>query len=104
MEAYRKVQMAKQKKKTPTKKEREAVLKALKDREQLLKVFDVWTFGVRDIWNMCLYSENRGISTLFVQCSEVQSWWKCRWEMFCVGIVYYIVYGCLNEENMIVDN
>jgi len=24
--------------------------------------------------------------------------------MFCVGIVYYIVYGCLNEENMIVDN
>jgi len=41
MEAYRKVQMAKQKKKTPTKKEREAVLKALKEREQLLKVFDV---------------------------------------------------------------
>lgn len=34
MEAYRKIQIAKQKKKPPTKKERESVLKALKDREQ----------------------------------------------------------------------
>lgn len=40
MEAYRKVQLAKQKKKTPTKKEREAVIKALKDREQLMKSLD----------------------------------------------------------------
>lgn len=42
MEAYRKVQIAKQKKKTPTKKEREAVVKALKDREQIVKALDVW--------------------------------------------------------------
>lgn len=41
MEAYRKVQIAKQKKKTPTKKEREAVIKALKDREQIVKALDV---------------------------------------------------------------
>lgn len=41
MDAYRKVQMAKQKKKTPTKKERDAVIKALKDREQVMKQIDV---------------------------------------------------------------
>lgn len=41
MEAYRKIQVAKQKKKTPTKKEREAVIKTLKDREQLMKTLDV---------------------------------------------------------------
>lgn len=42
MEAYRKIQAAKQKKKPPTKKEREAVLKALKDREQYVKILDIW--------------------------------------------------------------
>lgn len=41
MEAYRKIQMAKQKKKTPTKKERDAVIKALKDRSELMKLLDV---------------------------------------------------------------
>lgn len=41
MEAYRKIQAAKQKKKPPTKKEREAVLKALKDREQYVKILDI---------------------------------------------------------------
>ncbi|KAL4225557.1 transcriptional adaptor 3 [Mactra antiquata] len=41
MESYRKVQVAKQKKKTPTKKERDAVLKALKDREQIMKTIDL---------------------------------------------------------------
>lgn len=41
MEAYRKIQIAKQKKKPPTKKERDAVLKALKDREQYVKTLDI---------------------------------------------------------------
>lgn len=41
MDAYRKVQLAKQKKKTPTKKERDAVIKALKDREVIMKQIDV---------------------------------------------------------------
>jgi len=42
MEAYRKIQLAKQKKKTPTKKEKETVVKLLKDREQLVKALDIW--------------------------------------------------------------
>ena len=41
MEAYRKIQLAKQKKKPATKKEREAVLKALKDREQFVNALDI---------------------------------------------------------------
>ncbi|XP_052229762.1 transcriptional adapter 3-B-like [Dreissena polymorpha] len=41
MEAYRKIQLSKQKKKTPTKKERETVLKVLKDREQIVKALDI---------------------------------------------------------------
>ncbi|XP_053384226.1 transcriptional adapter 3-B-like isoform X2 [Mercenaria mercenaria] len=41
MDAYRKVQLTKQKKKTPTKKERDAVIKALKDRELLMKQIDI---------------------------------------------------------------
>jgi len=41
MEAYRKIQLAKQKKKTPTKKEKETVVKLLKDREQLVKALDI---------------------------------------------------------------
>lgn len=41
MEGYRKVQLAKQKKKAPTKKERDAVIKALKDRELIVKALDI---------------------------------------------------------------
>ncbi|XP_052798333.1 transcriptional adapter 3-A-like isoform X2 [Mya arenaria] len=41
MEAYRKIQLAKQKKKTPTKKERETVIKVLKDREPIVKALDI---------------------------------------------------------------
>ncbi|XP_052065069.1 transcriptional adapter 3-B-like [Mytilus californianus] len=40
LEAYRKVQLAKQKKKTPTKKERDSVWKALKDRENMVKMIE----------------------------------------------------------------
>ncbi|KAK3594080.1 hypothetical protein CHS0354_040848 [Potamilus streckersoni] len=41
MEAYRKIQLAKQKKKPPTKKEREAAQRALKEREQIVKALDL---------------------------------------------------------------
>ena len=40
LEAYRKIQVAKQKKKTPTKKERDSVWKSLKDRENLVKIIE----------------------------------------------------------------
>lgn len=40
LEAYRKVQLAKQKKKPPTKKERDAVYKSLKDRENIVKTIE----------------------------------------------------------------
>ena len=41
MEAYRKIQLTKQKKKTPTKKERETVIRALKEREQIMKTLEL---------------------------------------------------------------
>ena len=37
MDAYRKIQIARQKKKSPTKKEKDSVYKALKDRETIIK-------------------------------------------------------------------
>jgi len=43
MEAFRKVQAAKQKKKPPTKKERDAALKALKEREIIVKQLEAAT-------------------------------------------------------------
>ncbi|ESP04697.1 hypothetical protein LOTGIDRAFT_207498 [Lottia gigantea] len=41
MEAYRKIQAAKQKKKTPTKKEKDAAWKALKERDAIMQNLDV---------------------------------------------------------------
>ncbi|XP_046367588.1 transcriptional adapter 3-B-like [Haliotis rufescens] len=41
MEAYRKIQAAKQKKKTPTKKEKDGAQKALKERDAILKALEV---------------------------------------------------------------
>ncbi|XP_050402924.1 transcriptional adapter 3-B [Patella vulgata] len=41
MEAYRKIQTAKQKKKTPTKKEKDAAFKALKERASIMKALEV---------------------------------------------------------------
>ena len=43
MEAFRKIQAAKQKKKAPTKKERDAALKALKEREVIVKQLEAAT-------------------------------------------------------------
>ncbi|KAK3101407.1 hypothetical protein FSP39_003347 [Pinctada imbricata] len=40
LEAYRKIQVARQKKKTPTKKERDAAWKALKERESIVKLIE----------------------------------------------------------------
>ncbi|XP_070533893.1 transcriptional adapter 3-like [Ptychodera flava] len=40
MEAYRRIQAARQKKRSPTKKERETALRALRERETLLKLLD----------------------------------------------------------------
>jgi len=41
MDAYRKIQTAKQKKKSPTKKEKDAVVKALKDRDAVIKALEL---------------------------------------------------------------
>ena len=41
MDAYRKIQTARQKKKSPTKKEKDAVSKALKEREALIKSLEL---------------------------------------------------------------
>ncbi|CAL1540898.1 unnamed protein product [Lymnaea stagnalis] len=41
MEAFRKIQLARQRKKSPTKKEKEAISKALKDREALIKALEL---------------------------------------------------------------
>ena len=40
MDAFRKIQTARQKKRTPTKKERDAALKAIKDREGIIKTLE----------------------------------------------------------------
>ena len=41
MEAYRKIQVARQKKKSPTKKDKEVIAKALKERETIVKSLDL---------------------------------------------------------------
>ncbi|XP_013085123.2 transcriptional adapter 3-A-like [Biomphalaria glabrata] len=41
MDAYRKIQIARQKKKSPTKKEKETIMKVLKDREALIKALEL---------------------------------------------------------------
>ncbi|BFZ03911.1 hypothetical protein BsWGS_06950 [Bradybaena similaris] len=41
MEAYRKIQLARQKKKSPTKKEKETIAKVLKDRESIIRALEL---------------------------------------------------------------
>ena len=46
MEAYRKIQAARQKKKTPTKKEKDAAWKAIKERDAIIKALELWLWFV----------------------------------------------------------
>ena len=73
MEAYRKIQASRQKKKTPTKKEKDAAWKALKERESIVKQLEGMTW-ILETGAPMLGAGNTGACRGVFMGSKIQVW------------------------------